>query len=448
MNAHARRHARGSLIVALVMMLSLTVLGTGGAHAGDDPSVSPSSAPAGSIAVAHILVAPLDDAIAAVAITDEGAWAAAGAEANELAAFVASQPADVFALVASQSSDDLASAFDGGHLGRVTTKGATSSIPAPVVDAVRALDDPAPGTLLGPVRSEHGWHIVRIEDPASLPAAWSDNRSIEPAVVVVDLGAEPRQVLRFAPPDGATTTVMISATIGTTRSPGTGAALDLGNASLVASWTVTAVPDRAGIRLDLVLDGVDGLSFEGADETATMAATDLLAGVQASVVVAPNGLPVSSSVELPDGLDPVLAGAVWRSVEGVADAVGTYPDEPVGSGARWSTVREIPGQDGELGTLISTRTMLSPVDGQRLQLSTSTSRFATAGMAQEPGAGASLKLGESELSVATRIVEPGTLSLTTIERANGIAWYTPLGSGDIVTRTIVANLDLATATAE
>ena len=34
--------------------------------------------------------------------------------------------------------------------------------------------------------------------------------------------------------------------------------------------------------------------------------------------LAPNGLPVSSSVELPDGLHPVLAEAVWRSVEGVA----------------------------------------------------------------------------------------------------------------------------------
>lgn len=92
--------------------------------------------------------------------------------------------------------------------------------------------------------------------------------------------------------------------------------------------------------------------------------------------------------------------------------------------------------------------MLSSVDGHRLQLSTATSRFAAAGMAQEPGAGASVKLGERELAVATRIVEPGTLSLTTTERANGVAWFAPLGGGNTVTRTIVAKLDLATAVAE
>lgn len=436
--------------LALALALVLALAGVAAGHAGHDHGASPSPIPAGSIPVAHILVAPLDDAIAAVAITDEAAWAAARAEAVELTTLVSSQPADVFALVASQSSDDLVSAFDGGHLGRITAGGATSAIPAPVVEAIRALADPAPGTVLGPIRSPLGWHVVRIEDPDAVPVEWPDSRPIEPPVILLDSGREPRQVLRFAPAAGATTAVSTSARIATTRSPETGATLDLGGASLDGTWTITANPDPdgAGTRLDLVLDEVTALSFEGADDAAIAEATDLLAGTQASLVIAPNGIPVSSAVDLPDGLDPVLAQAVLRSVDGVANSVGSYPDEPVGSGARWTTAREIPGLDGEVGTLISSRTVLSAIDDTRLQVASTTTRIDMAGMAQGPGTGASVKLGESEQSIATRIVTPGTLSLTAIERANGVAWYTPLGGGDTITRTTVAQLDLRPAAGE
>lgn len=432
----------GAMAVALALVLALA--GGAAGHAGHDHGASPSPAPAGSIAIAHILVAPLDDAIAAAAITDEAAWASAQAEAVDLRSFVETQPGDVFALVASQSSDDLVSAFDGGHLGVVTAGGATSAIPASVVEAVRALADPVPGTVLGPIRSPIGWHIVRIEDPAAVPVEWPASRPIEPAVILLDPGAEPRQLLRFAPPAGATTAISVSAWMTTTRSPDTGSALDLGGASLVGTWTVTATddPDGAGTRLDLVLDQVTVLGFEGDDDEAIARATDLLTGTQASLVIAPNGIPVSSAMELPDGLDPVLAQAVRRSVDGVADSVGTYPDEPVGSGARWSTVREIPGLDGEVGTLISTRSVLSAIDDTRLQLASATSRIDVAGMAQGPGTGAAVKLGESEQSIATRTVTPGTFSFTTHERANGVAWFAPLGGGGTVTRTVVAQVDI------
>lgn len=432
--------------VALCAVLLLALAGVATGHAGHDHGASPSPIPADAIPIAHILVSPYDDAVAAPAVRDEAAWAAAEAEAADLLALIEAQPVDGFARLALERSDDLASAFEGGHLGVVRTSGASSSIPDPVVEAVRALVDPAPGTTLGPIRSPLGWHIVRIEDPAAVPVAWPDSRAMEPAVILLDPGLEPRQILRFAPDEGVTAAVPFSIRLATTRSAGNGA-LDLGHGSLDGAWIASATPepDAGGTRLDLVLEEIGAAGFEGADEADLAEATALLVGLTASIVVGPNGVPISTVVDLPDGLDPVLAQAVLRSVDSVADAVGTYPEEPVGPGARWSTVREIPGLDGELGELISTRTLLAAVDGTTLQLTTATSRFASAGMAEVPGAGASVRLAESEQSVATGTVDPATLALAASQRANGIAWYSPLAGGDMVTRTVVATLELGGA---
>ena len=106
--------------------------------------------------VRHILFSPNDDPNAAAALDPaDPAWAAAEAEAK--AAMAALEGGAKFAKLAA-TSDDAGSAKTGGLL-PWTAKG---SYVKPFDDAVWA-DGLVPSQLLGPIKTDYGWHIIRFE---------------------------------------------------------------------------------------------------------------------------------------------------------------------------------------------------------------------------------------------------------------------------------------------
>lgn len=99
--------------------------------------------------VSHILVQVAADA-------SNADKKAAEARANKLAAQARTPGAD-FAALAKANSDDAGSKEKGGDLGLMTKGG----LPGPFEDAAFAM---ASGEIRGPVKSDFGWHIIKVGD--------------------------------------------------------------------------------------------------------------------------------------------------------------------------------------------------------------------------------------------------------------------------------------------
>lgn len=96
----------------------------------------------------HILIAVNGD--------DPKQWAAAKAKAEQILAEVRKTPAD-FAALAKRDSQDPGSAANGGNLGFF----ARDAMVKPFADAVFAMQKP--GEIVGPVKSQFGYHIIRLD---------------------------------------------------------------------------------------------------------------------------------------------------------------------------------------------------------------------------------------------------------------------------------------------
>ena len=117
----------------------------------------------GSIRASHILYAPGE--VGAAPAEDDPAWAEAQQEAERAALqlrLVADPEAraEAFATRAGLQSDDTSSGANGGDLGFFDR---ATMVPE-FADAVFDAPDPAYGDIIGPVRSEFGWHVIMYND--------------------------------------------------------------------------------------------------------------------------------------------------------------------------------------------------------------------------------------------------------------------------------------------
>ncbi|HTP46311.1 MAG TPA: SurA N-terminal domain-containing protein [Casimicrobiaceae bacterium] len=115
----------------------------------------------------HILIAVKPDA-------SEADQAAAKKRAEELAAQAKKNPAQ-FAELAKSASQDPGSAGQGGDLGMVERDG---SMPKPFEDAVFSMKQ---GEIAGPVRTDFGWHVIKLVaiEPAKLQSFDEVKKEIE-----------------------------------------------------------------------------------------------------------------------------------------------------------------------------------------------------------------------------------------------------------------------------
>lgn len=112
---------------------------------------------------AHILYSPKDDPGGAADLpADDAAWAAAKAEAEAAVAKLKATPADArnvaFADLAKTESDDTGSGINGGDLGWFTRGTMVEEFGTAVFDGDHALGD-----VIGPVKSQFGYHVIRYD---------------------------------------------------------------------------------------------------------------------------------------------------------------------------------------------------------------------------------------------------------------------------------------------
>lgn len=126
-----------------------------------------------AVVASHILYSPHDDAAAAVELplSDPG-WSAAEDEARTAdqtlrAIADPTERAAAFVELAATASDDTVTGEHGGSLGPFFRRTMVSAFADPVFDA----PSPEPGDIIGPVRTEFGWHVIMYEgegDPADV----------------------------------------------------------------------------------------------------------------------------------------------------------------------------------------------------------------------------------------------------------------------------------------
>ena len=124
------------------------------------------TADSGQVKASHILYSPNNDPQAATTLAaDDPAWAAAEAEANLAAAQLrAISDTDSrikdFGVRAQMQSDDTGSGANGGELGFFTRDQMVTEF------ANAVFDDPTlkKGDIVGPVKTQYGWHVILYED--------------------------------------------------------------------------------------------------------------------------------------------------------------------------------------------------------------------------------------------------------------------------------------------
>ncbi len=128
-----------------------------------DPTVDP-EADEGSIHAAHILYSPNDDPQAATELdAEDPAWATAEQEAQAAADALraVTDPAALetaFAERARSESDDTSAQYNDGDLGFFDRQsGFTNLFTDPLFEDA----DLQPGDIVGPIKTEFGWHVIR-----------------------------------------------------------------------------------------------------------------------------------------------------------------------------------------------------------------------------------------------------------------------------------------------
>ena len=119
----------------------------------------------GSVRASHILYSPADDPAAQDVEDDGPEWQAAQAEAEAAAAalWAIADPAaraEAFEQRARDESDDPTAATRGGDLGYFTRTTMVPEFAAPLFDDPRL----QPGQVVGPVRTDFGWHVILFTD--------------------------------------------------------------------------------------------------------------------------------------------------------------------------------------------------------------------------------------------------------------------------------------------
>ena len=383
------------------------------------------------VRAAHILASPDDDPGAAQTLDPaDPAWEEAEASAIAIAAEVRAIPdpaarAERFAELARELSDDTFSGAQGGDLGAFSREMMVPEFEDPIFDGVGL----EPGDILGPVRSDFGWHVIlyqgegmdpdatALPDPEVAPAA-------TPGLTLEDAGAEPRAMLVFAPAAGSTATVTFSASSDATITIEGLAPMET-STSTTMTWdaAVTDVAPDGTTRTDLTLTdvSVDELEGLGVGEDAYREQMAGMVGLSGWTVTDASGTVIDSGVDLPDGLDPVLGQAFRQTIAAFSQAPAAFPDEPVGVGATWTSVAVSPATDLATASVAEVVTTITAIDGSRVSTTAVSTATSEMGAVTYPGLpeGTEVMVLEGEgTSTGTMTMDLTTLHMTSTVRSD------------------------------
>lgn len=115
-----------------------------------------------AVKVRHILYSPNDDAQAAAELPeDDAAWTVAKLAAEADLATLKADPSK-FDAIAREKSDDESAVGEAGNGGKLPYVDADGRFVSAFADAVLDKPELKAGDLVGPVRSEFGWHLIQV----------------------------------------------------------------------------------------------------------------------------------------------------------------------------------------------------------------------------------------------------------------------------------------------
>lgn len=374
--------------VALALMV---VLAVGGAV-----TLAQSEPPIRTIRAAHILVSPGDDPAGAMDLdAEDPGWAVAEAEATAIAEELGAigdpdARAARFAELARDRSDDRGSGPAGGDLGEFSRDMMVPEFGDPLFDAV----SPAPGDVLGPVRSDFGWHVILYQGEGEpIPPIDGDPFEEEPTpaptpgLTLLDPGAEPRSVLRFAPTPGRATLTMTLTDASAIEIDGVDPVRTASTTTM--TWEVATHPATADgrVRTELRLREATVDAAEGPDAAVDLARDQVegMVGLSGWTVTDPSGRVVDSGIDVPDDLDPTIARSFQTLIDGYADLPAAFPDVPVGLGAEWVSVSVSPATELSTGSVGEATSRLVARDGTSVTTEISIRSTQDSGQITYPG---------------------------------------------------------------
>jgi hypothetical protein len=351
-----------ALVLAVVLGMGATV------------TVAQSEPPIRTIRAGHILVSPGHDPAGAMDLdAEDPGWAVAEAEASEIAEELrAIDDPDArsarFAALARDRSDDRSSGAVGGDLGTFSRDMMVPEFADPLFEAV----DPAPGDVLGPVRSDFGWHVILYQGEGE-PIPPDDGGPFEeaptpaptPGLTLVDPGAEPRSMVRFIPAPGRATLLMTLTDASTIEIEGVEPVRTA--ATTTMTWEVATLPAGADgrIRTELRLRDASIDATQGPDLATGLARDEIerMIGMSGWTVTDSSGRVVDSGIDVPEDLDPTIARSFQALFDGYTDLPATFPDVPMGLGAEWRSVTISPATELATGSVGETTSRLIARDG-------------------------------------------------------------------------------------
>jgi len=412
---------------AWVMVVGLALLASAGLAAGVAAQEADGSR---LVRAAHILVSPRDDPGGAQDLeTDDPAWLTAESEALVIAAELraVADPGDRathFAELARELSDDTVSGAQGGDLGAFEREMMVPEFADPIFDGVGLV----PGDVLGPVRSDFGWHVILYQgeglDPAATPMPEPEvTPAATPGLTLDDAGVAPRSVLVLAPPAGSTATLTFTATDDTSITIEGLAPMDT-RTVITMTWhaAVTDVSPDGTARTELTLAdvSVDELEGMGIAEDAFREQMAGMVGLSGWTVTNASGMAVDSGVDLPDGLDPVLGKAFARTISAFTEAPASFPEAPVGVGAAWISVAVSPATELATASISEVTTTVTAIDGSLVSMTATATSTSEPGPVTYPGLPEGtqvLMLGGEGTSESTTTMDLTSLRMTSAVRS-------------------------------
>jgi hypothetical protein len=185
---------------------------------------------------------------------------------------------------------------------------------------------------------------------------------VDAKVTLVEAGAEPRRVVRFAPKPGTVTVLETTQQIASrVRANGQDMAVPATGAVLESRTTVGR-PDAAGTTRVRV-EWLGGKPL--ADTPLAMAdAYDRLRGLTIDILVDRDG--TMSGVEATGAADPVTAAMVENMADQMSKGMPQFPAEAVGVGGRWRT--ELTMDFGGFACLVQTDSVVTSLSESAVDL--------------------------------------------------------------------------------
>jgi hypothetical protein len=235
--------------------------------------------------------------------------------------------------------------------------------------------------------------IAALSQPAAPSAAdrggatQAETRESASALKLLDVGAEPRKVLRLHPSAGDKQTCIMTLKIGTTtgiadaQAPG----MNLPAVKTTMEVTIKSVSPEGDIAYEMALSDA-GLA-EDAETTpqaaeAKQSSMAKFNGLISTGTMSNRGLRKAAQTSAPPGADAKARKILDEVNDSLSGLAALLPEEPVGPGARWEVTLKLKSQAATIDQ--TTTYQLVSIEGERVTAKTTTTQRAANQIIQSP----------------------------------------------------------------